>query len=137
MFRTGTFWQNDLSISGGNEDNTYFFSLSNLQQDGIMRAAAYDRTNLRFNYRAKLNDKITLSNKAAYTYTNSNRIQQSSNTAGIMLGLLRISQILTTRIILEHIRVDQEKKVSEDIVLTEDMLEIVQTLYITIRYGPL
>ena len=38
----------------------------------------------RFNYRAKLNDKITLSNKAAYTYTNSNRIQQSSNTAGIM-----------------------------------------------------
>lgn len=89
VFRTGTFWQNDLSISGGNEDNTYFFSLSNLQQDGIMRAAAYDRTNLRFNYRAKLNDKITLSNKAAYTYTNSNRIQQSSNTAGIMLGLLR------------------------------------------------
>ena len=89
VFRTGTFWQNDLSISGGNEGNTYFFSLSNLQQDGIMRAAAYDRTNLRFNYKAKLNDKITLSNKAAYTYTNSNRIQQSSNTAGIMLGLLR------------------------------------------------
>ena len=89
MFRTGTFWQNDLSISGGNQGNTYFFSLSNLQQDGIMRAATYDRTNLRFNYTAKLNDKITLSNKAAYTYTNSNRIQQSSNTAGIMLGLLR------------------------------------------------
>ena len=44
------------------------------------RAAAYDRTNLRFNYKVKLNDKITLSNKAAYTYTNSTN-QQSSNTA--------------------------------------------------------
>ena len=89
VFRTGTFWQNDLSISGGTEGNTYFFSLSNLQQDGIMREASYDRTNLRFNYKAKLNDYLTFSNKAAYTYTFSNRIQQSSNTAGIMLGLLR------------------------------------------------
>lgn len=89
VFRTGTFWQNDLSISGGTEGNTYFFSLSNLMQDGIMREASYDRTNLRFNYKAKLNDYLTFSNKAAYTYTYSNRIQQSSNTAGIMLGLLR------------------------------------------------
>lgn len=89
VFRTGIFWQNDLSISGGSEGNTYFFSLSNLMQDGIMRNASYDRTNLRFNYNAKLNDYISFSNKAAYTYTFSNRIQQSSNTAGIMLGLLR------------------------------------------------
>ncbi|MCH1417200.1 MAG: SusC/RagA family TonB-linked outer membrane protein [Flavobacteriaceae bacterium] len=91
VFRTGIFWQNDLNISGGTEGNTYFFSLSNLQQDGIMRAATYDRTNIRFNYSADLNKYINFSNKAAYTYTNSNRIQQSSNTAGIMLGLLRTS----------------------------------------------
>lgn len=89
VFRTGTFWQNDLTMSGGSENNSYFFSLSNLQQDGIMREATYDRTTLRFNYKAQLNDYLTLTNKAAYTYTNSNRIQQSSNTAGIMLGLLR------------------------------------------------
>lgn len=89
VFRTGTFWQNDLSISGGNEGSTYFFSVSNLMQDGIMREASYDRTNLRFNYKAQLNDFMTFSNKSAYTYTDSNRIQQSSNTAGIMLGLLR------------------------------------------------
>jgi len=89
VFQTGAFWQNDLTISGGTEGNTYFFSMSNLQQDGIMREATYDRTNLRFNYNAKLNDFMRLTTKAAYTYTDSNRIQQSSNTAGIMLGLLR------------------------------------------------
>ena len=89
VFQTGSFWQNDLTISGGIENNTYFFSLSNLQQDGIIRESSYDRTNLRFNYKAKLNDWLTLSNKAAYTYTDSNRIQQSSNTAGVLLGLLR------------------------------------------------
>lgn len=89
VFQTGTFWQNDLNISGGGEKDTYFFSLGNIVQDGIIRNSSYDRTNLRFNYTAELTDWLTLSNKMAYTYTDSNRIQQSSNTAGIMLGLLR------------------------------------------------
>jgi len=88
-FQTGTFWQNDLTMSGGNENSKYFFSLSNLSQEGIIIGSTYDRTNLRLNYNAKLNDKISLSNKIAYTYTKSNRIQQSSNTGGVMLGLLR------------------------------------------------
>ncbi len=88
-FQTGHFFQNDLTISGGNDKNTYFFSLGNLTQDGIIRNSTYNRTNLRFNYKAFLNDYITLSNKVAYTYTNSNRIQQSQNVSGLMLGLTR------------------------------------------------
>ena len=68
-FQTGTFIQNDLNISGGNDKNTYFFSLTNLQQEGIIRGSTYDRTNIRFNYNAKLNDIMDLSNKVAYTYT--------------------------------------------------------------------
>ena len=87
--QTGVVLQNDLTISGGSDTGKYFFSLSNLSQEGIIRGSAYDRTNLRFNYNAKLNDVISLSNKIAYTYSVSDRIQGSSNTAGIMLGLLR------------------------------------------------
>lgn len=89
VFQTGAFWQNDLTMSGGADNNTYFFSLSNIQQEGIIRGSDYDRTNLRLNYNAKLNDFVSLSAKTSYTYTDSNRIQQSSNTAGVMLGLLR------------------------------------------------
>ncbi len=88
-FQTGTFWQNDLTMSGGGDNNTYFFSLSNIQQEGIIRESNYDRTNLRLNYNSKLNDILSLSAKTSYTFTDSNRIQQSSNTAGVMLGLLR------------------------------------------------
>lgn len=91
VFQTGDFFQNDLTISGGSENNTYFFSLSNLQQKGIIRESDYDRTNMRLNYNAKLNNIISFSAKTSYTYTDSNRIQQSSNTAGVMLGLLRTS----------------------------------------------
>ena len=87
--QTGTFLQNDLSISGGTDNGKYFFSVSNISQEGIIMGSAYDRTNLRFNYNAKLNDMVSLSNKMAYTYSQTDRIQQSSNTAGIMLGLLR------------------------------------------------
>lgn len=88
-FQTGTIWQNDLTMSGGNDKNTYFFSLSNLQQEGIIRESTYDRSNLRFNYNAKLNDWMNLSNKVAYTYTNSNLTQGNSNVGGIQLGHLR------------------------------------------------
>ena len=88
-FQTGTFWQNDLNISGGNDKNTYFLSLSNIQQEGIIRGSDYDRTNIRFNYNAELNDWMSLSNKVAYTYTNSNLTQGNSNVGGIQLGHLR------------------------------------------------
>ena len=88
-FQTGTILQNDLNISGGNDKNTYFFSLSNLQQEGIIRESSYDRTNLRFNYNSKLNNWMSLSNKVAYIYTHSNLTQGNSNVGGIQLGHLR------------------------------------------------
>ena len=88
-FQTGTVWQNDLTMSGGNEKNTYFFSLSNLQQEGIIRESTYNRTNIRFNYNAKLNDWMNLSNKLAYAFTDSNLTQGNSNVGGIQLGHLR------------------------------------------------
>ena len=89
VFGTGNALQNDLTISGGNENSNYFFSLGHLDQDGIIKNSTYERTNARLNYEAKINDKITLSSKMSYTYTDSNRIQQSSNVSGLMLGLLR------------------------------------------------
>ena len=89
VFGTGHALQNDLTISGGGDNSTYFFSLGHLDQDGMIKNATYERTNARLNYEAKLNDKITLSSKMAYTFTKSNRIQQSSNVSGLMLGLLR------------------------------------------------
>jgi len=86
---TGNSLQNDLTISGGGDNSTYFFSLGHLEQDGIIKSSSYDRTTARLNYDATLNDKLTLSSKMSYTFTDTNRIQQSSNVSGLMLGLLR------------------------------------------------
>ena len=59
VFGTGHALQNDLTISGGGDNSTYFFSLGHLDQDGMIKNATYERTNARLNYEAKLNDKIT------------------------------------------------------------------------------
>lgn len=89
VFQTGGFWSNDLSISGGNDRATYFMSLGRLDQEGIIRNSDYERNNVRLNTKFYLNDWLSISSKAGYTSSKSNRIQQSSNTAGLLLGLLR------------------------------------------------
>lgn len=89
VFQTGGFLQHDFSVSGGNDNSTYFFSLGRLDQEGIIRGSDYDRTNARLNNSFRFTDWLKLSSKTSFTNTKSNRIQQSSNTAGLLLGLLR------------------------------------------------
>jgi len=96
-FQTGGFFQHDLSMSGGNDKSNYFFSLGRLDQEGVIRNSDYDRTNLRLNNKYFFTDWLNISSKASYSNINSNRIQQSSNTAGLLLGLLRTPPDFDTR----------------------------------------
>ncbi len=89
VFRTGRYAQDDFQISGGDASKTYLFSYSRLRQDGIVRNAFYDRDNVRLNTKFKLSDKVSMTSKAGYSYSNSNRLQRGSNLTGLLLGLLR------------------------------------------------
>jgi len=89
VFQTGKYTQDDFQVTGGDASKTFLFSYSRLRQDGIIRGSLYDRDNFRLNTKFRLSDMISMESKASYTYTNSNRIQQSSNVTGLMLGLLR------------------------------------------------
>jgi TonB-linked SusC/RagA family outer membrane protein len=89
VYQTGKIVQNDISISGGTDRARFFFSIGHLDQEGIVKESAYQRTNLRLNNKMVFNDWISMSTKAAYTKSFGNRIQQSSNTSGLLLGLLR------------------------------------------------
>ncbi|MEM9328293.1 MAG: carboxypeptidase-like regulatory domain-containing protein, partial [Bacteroidota bacterium] len=83
VIQDGKFWQHDLSISDGNERATYFFSLSRMDQEGIIKNSDYERTNVRLNNKVLFNDWLSMTSKAALTLTSSNRTQQNSNTAGL------------------------------------------------------
>lgn len=90
VFQTGHFIDNAISLSGGDEKNTFFFSVGDLRQQGIQRGnSEYNRTTVRLNAERKFNDYIRISGNSAYTYSFADRIQRGNNTAGAMLGLLR------------------------------------------------
>ncbi|WP_229253761.1 SusC/RagA family TonB-linked outer membrane protein [Dyadobacter sp. NIV53] len=90
VFRNGSFWDNSLSLSGGDAKTTFFFSVGDVRQKGVQRGnSTYNRTTLRFNAERKFNDIVRLSVNAAYTKSFSDRIQRGNNLSGAMVGLLR------------------------------------------------
>ncbi|MBD1259493.1 SusC/RagA family TonB-linked outer membrane protein [Maribacter polysiphoniae] len=89
FFQNGYQLNNRFSISNGTEQGDYYFSMSNLEQEGIIPNNTYGRTTLRLNGSTKISDKITFGANMAYTNSRAVQIQKGSNVSGIMLGLLR------------------------------------------------
>jgi len=91
VFRTAISWDHKLSLSGGNENTNYYFSVGRADQQGIIRNADYEKTNLTVALTQKLTDRLKMDVKSNFITSSSNRMQTGSNTAGVYLGLLRTS----------------------------------------------
>ncbi len=92
VIQKGHYLDNSLTASGGDSKSSYFFSLNDLNQEGIIRkGSSYRRTGTRFNVTKQLAKWLTVSNKASFSLINSDRIQTGVNNAGFMIGLLRTS----------------------------------------------
>ena len=89
FFQHGAQSNNRFSIANGSDQGNYFFSLSNLEQDGIIPNNQYGRTTVRLNATTKLSENATFGADMAYTNSRAIQIQKGSNVSGIMLGLLR------------------------------------------------
>ncbi|MEO0581261.1 MAG: SusC/RagA family TonB-linked outer membrane protein [Bacteroidota bacterium] len=89
VFRTGFFLNNNIQLSGGNEVSQFFLSIGRLDHDGIIESSFFDKTNLTFNNKTQVTDWLTIKTKANYINSTANRINQSSNVAGLYIGLLR------------------------------------------------
>ncbi len=89
FFQRGLSFNNNISVSAGSDKNTYFFSLGNLNEEGIIPNNTFDRTTIRLNASSKLTDKITTGGNTMFSVSKGNFAQNGSNVAGIMLGLLR------------------------------------------------
>ncbi|MEO6729323.1 MAG: SusC/RagA family TonB-linked outer membrane protein [Candidatus Dojkabacteria bacterium] len=89
LFRTGTYFDNNLSINGGDDKGTYYVSLANLDQDGTLKAGSdYHRKSFKINADRKFGI-LKVATNIGYSNSNSNRAQQGSNISGIYLGGLR------------------------------------------------
>lgn len=89
FFVIGQTFNNSLSISGGNDKINYFTSIGNLTQTGIIPNTDFKRTSLRATISSKITDKFKTTFSANYVNSGGKKVQQGSNTSGIMLGLAR------------------------------------------------
>lgn len=65
--RTGTYTQNNASLSGSTENIKYFFSMGNYQEKGILNGLDYNRFTFRNNNEYKISKKITLNQNFSLT----------------------------------------------------------------------
>ncbi len=89
FFQTGLSTNNNIAVTGGSEKTSYRLSLGNLYQKGIVPLSKYNKTTIGVSGQAKINDKFSISGGINFIVSANNKVQQGSNTSGIMLGLLR------------------------------------------------
>ncbi|WP_411029780.1 SusC/RagA family TonB-linked outer membrane protein [Spongiimicrobium sp. 3-5] len=88
-FGTGILFEQSLSISGGDNDQNIFLSLGNTDQNGVVRNNDYSRHSVSLNASKKFNDFIKVGFRGKFSRVKANRVEQNSNTAGLLLGLNR------------------------------------------------
>ena len=89
FFQTGNQLTNSLSIEGGGETATFRLSMSDLRADGVIPNEEYERKTVKLSSTIQPTDKLTLASSVNYTKSDYVRVQQGSNTSGLLLGMLR------------------------------------------------
>ncbi|MCX6226271.1 MAG: TonB-dependent receptor plug domain-containing protein, partial [Bacteroidia bacterium] len=90
FFHTGVSNNKSLSLSGGNQKQTYYLSLANSRMKGVVPNNDFSRTNISLSGESKFFEKFTSEAGIAYTNSGGARIQQGANTSGVMLALMRV-----------------------------------------------
>ena len=77
FFQTSTIYDNNISVSGGNERGTFFLSAGRFDQKGIVPETGFDKTTFRFNGEQK-RGKLTVGANVAYSVANTQKTLTSS-----------------------------------------------------------
>lgn len=89
FFQTGTTYNNNVSVSGGNKDANFYLSFGNNSSNGIIPRNTFSKTSVKLVGETNIGKKVKVSASANYIRSGGLRVQQGSNTSGVMLGLLR------------------------------------------------
>ncbi len=89
FFQTGITNNNSVSLSGGNDKSNFYISASDMRDEGVIPNNVIRRNTFKVSGQTELSDKFKVSGNANYMIDGGDRIQQGSNTSGVMLGLMR------------------------------------------------
>lgn len=91
FFQDGSTFTNNVSIQGGSDKTNYYFSVGRLDQTGILPNSDFGRTSLKLTTSTEVFENFNATVSATYIKSGGKKVQNGSNTSGVMLGLLRTS----------------------------------------------
>lgn len=89
FFQTAVSYTNSVSISGGSDVASFRFSASTHDGEGVIPNEEYDRRTVGIATNLQATDKLSFEATANYTRSDHVRVQQGSNTSGLLLGMYR------------------------------------------------
>ncbi len=81
FFQNSSIFDNNVSVSGGHKNGTFYLSASRYDQKGIIPETGYDKTTFRFNGDQKYG-KLTVGTNVAYSLANTDKTLTSSGLWG-------------------------------------------------------
>jgi TonB-linked SusC/RagA family outer membrane protein len=81
FFHNGTVLDNNVSVSGGSKNGSFYLSGSNFNQTGIISKTGYDKTTFRFNGEQKYG-RLTVDANVAYSLANTDKTLTTSGLYG-------------------------------------------------------
>lgn len=81
FFKNGMVYDNNINVSGGNKNGSFYLSGSNFSQTGIVPNTDFDKTTFRFNGDQKYG-RLTVSANVAYSIANTKRTLTTSGLFG-------------------------------------------------------
>ncbi|NCI50964.1 SusC/RagA family TonB-linked outer membrane protein [Sediminibacterium roseum] len=88
FFKTGMIYDNNVNVSGGSKNGSFFVSGSNFKQTGIVPNTSYDKTTFRFNGEQKYG-ALTINANVAYSVANINRTLTTAGLYGSGVGSMQ------------------------------------------------
>jgi TonB-linked SusC/RagA family outer membrane protein len=91
VYEDGRIWDNNLSMSGGNERTTFYLSLGGYDHNGFVVGDndTFKRYTVRFNGSHGLADNLTIGASGSYAQTSGRGIDRGNSTNGLGLAALR------------------------------------------------
>jgi TonB-linked SusC/RagA family outer membrane protein len=88
FFQHGLIYDNNVNVSGGSKNGSFYLSGSNFNQTGIVPGTGYDKTTFRFNGEQKYG-RLTLNANVAYSVANTDRTLTTAGLYGSGVGSMQ------------------------------------------------
>jgi TonB-linked SusC/RagA family outer membrane protein len=88
FFQHGAIYDNNVNVSGGSKNGSFYLSGSNFKQTGIVPGTGYDKTTFRFNGEQKYGG-LTLNANVAYSVANTDRTLTTAGLYGSGVGSMQ------------------------------------------------